>query len=279
MMAHNTAKEYAHEVESGNRFEFGRNWHHFLANLSPQRIAAAEDSLRNMLGCERLDGRDFLDIGSGSGLFSLAARRLGARVYSFDCDPHSVACTREMQRRYFPGDPDWGIEQGSVLDTCYLTRLGRFDIVYSWGVLHHTGAMWKALENVIDVVRPGGVLFIAIYNDQGKKSQRWIAIKKLYNRLPSSLRLLVVLPSFWVLWWRRLVKDAVLGKPLRSLCADQPRGMSAWRDTIDWIGGYPFEVARPEEIFEFFRQRRFTLERLQTQNGNLGCNEFVFRRS
>lgn len=122
----------------------------------PSAFEEAKSSLRRMLNVESLEGKTFLDVGSGSGLFSLAARRLGAKVHSFDYDPKSVACTRELKRRYFPEDPQWTIEEGSVLDRDYLTRLGQFDVVYSWGVLHHTGAMWEALGNVAPLVAGGG---------------------------------------------------------------------------------------------------------------------------
>src|SRR5438128_7073825 len=127
---------YSGEIARGERFEFGRNWSRFLATLADTRIADAEDSLRKMLETEDLRGKRFLDIGSGSGLFSLAARRLGARVHSFDYDPRSVACTSELKRRYFNGDDRWKVEEGSALDAVYVKSLGTFDVVYSWGVLH-----------------------------------------------------------------------------------------------------------------------------------------------
>jgi 2-polyprenyl-3-methyl-5-hydroxy-6-metoxy-1,4-benzoquinol methylase len=133
------------EVAQGNRFEFGANWALFLGLMNDERIDQAVESLKMMLGVSDLQGRRFLDAGSGSGLFSLAARKLGATVHSFDFDPASVACTKELKRRYFPDDGAWTIEEGSVLDQEYLLRLGQFDVVYSWGVLHHTGAMWQAL--------------------------------------------------------------------------------------------------------------------------------------
>jgi len=133
------------EIARGERFRFGENWKHFLGSLNETRIAEAEKSLKEMLQAEKLSGKSFLDVGSGSGLFSLAAKRLGARVHSFDYDPESVACTMELRRRYFDEDSDWTIEEGSVLDANYIDALGKFDIVYSWGVLHHTGQMWQAL--------------------------------------------------------------------------------------------------------------------------------------
>src|SRR5262245_17205365 len=192
-------QDHLKEVRKGKRFEFGDNWSKFLDHLDEAQIVAAEASLLSMLEVPDLTGKSFLDVGSGSGLFSLAARRLGATVHSFDYDPQSVACTKELRRRYFPGDAQWVIEEGSALDADYLAGLGEFDIVYSWGVLHHTGRMWQALENARLPVAPGGRLFIAIYNDSGSKSRRWARIKQAYNNLPGLLRapfaLLVMTPN------------------------------------------------------------------------------------
>jgi 2-polyprenyl-3-methyl-5-hydroxy-6-metoxy-1,4-benzoquinol methylase len=274
-------KEHAQEVARGERFEFGKNWSHFLALLDDRRIAEAELSLKRMLEVESLAEQSFLDIGSGSGLFSLAARRLGARVCSFDYDPQSVECTRQLRRRYFP-QADWRIQEGSVLDEEYVRSLGKFDVVYSWGVLHHTGQMWRALENVAFAVAPGGKLFISIYNDTGSQSRRWKWIKRKYNELPRRLRT----PFALIVSAPQEAKGA-----LRSLLSLRPqdyirawteygrnRGMSHWRDIIDWVGGYPYEVATPDEILGFYRARGFTLTKLKCDGVGLGCNEFVFVR-
>lgn len=272
--------QHAQEVAAGQRFEFGKNWARFLTTLRDDRIQRAESSLQSMLGAARIDGASFLDLGCGSGLFSLAARRLGARVTSVDYDPQSVACARELRQRYFADDADWRIEEGSALDRGYLESLGPFDIVYSWGVLHHTGAMWTALENAALPVPAGGRLFVSIYNDQGTASRRWLAVKRLYNRLPSGLRFLVLLPVLVLVWWRPCLKDLILLRPFQSWRrAGRERGMSAWYDVVDWVGGYPFEVATPEQIFDFYRARGFQLEKLVTCGGSLGCNQFVFLRA
>jgi 2-polyprenyl-6-hydroxyphenyl methylase/3-demethylubiquinone-9 3-methyltransferase len=141
--------------------------------------------------------------------------------------------------------------------------------------------MWTALANAAPSVARDGRLFIAIYNDQGTASRRWTKVKRLYNQLPRGLRFLVVWPSFWVLNWRPLVKDFLRGRPFQSIrdYGKNQRGMSFWQDLIDWVGGYPFEVARPEQILDFYGQRGFVLTRLLTCGGTLGCNEFVFEKA
>ena len=274
---------HAKEIAKGERFAFGDNWKRFLSVLDERRIDEAVTSLRDKLEVESLEGKTFLDIGSGSGLFSLAARKLGAHVHSFDFDPQSVACATELRRRYFPNDQHWLIEEGSALDAAYVTSLGLFDVVYSWGVLHHTGQMWKGLENAALPVGPRGKLFIAIYNDTGTQSTRWKWIKKTYNRLPSVLRppfaLLAVSPDEMKTALRCVLKLRPLDF-VRSWTnyAQNNRGMSRWHDIIDWVGGYPYEVATPEEIFDFYRRRGFTLTKLKCGKVGLGCNEFVFER-
>lgn len=262
------------------RFSFGENWSRFLSDINDKRIAEAERSLKLMLDVQDLIGKTFLDVGSGSGLFSLAACRLGAKVHSFDYDPKSVACTLELKRRYFIQDEYWKVEQGSVLDDAYLKRLGHFDIVYSWGVLHHTDDMWKALENLIPLVSKKGKLLISIYNDQGRPSQYWKLIKRTYNRLPYVFRQLLLILIFIRLWGPTMLRDLFRGRPFISWRSyEKDRGMSPWIDVVDWVGGYPFDVAKPEEIFHFYHDRGFILHRLKTCAGGRGCNEFVFIRN
>jgi 2-polyprenyl-6-hydroxyphenyl methylase/3-demethylubiquinone-9 3-methyltransferase len=262
------------------RFEFGANWSRFLQCVDEQRVQAAELSLGQMLGSNAIAGQTFLDAGSGSGLFSLAAVRMGAsRVHSFDYDQHSVATTAELKRRFGPPDANWTVERGDVLDAAYVGSLGRWDIVYSWGVLHHTGRMWQAITNACDLVADGGLLFIAIYNDQGRKSRWWRSVKRLYSASAAGK---AVVGSIFIPYWavRGFFVDLIrFRNPLaRYRAYKSERGMSLVHDWIDWLGGYPFEAARPEIVVRYVIERGFSLRNLTTVKGGLGCNEFVFER-
>jgi 2-polyprenyl-6-hydroxyphenyl methylase/3-demethylubiquinone-9 3-methyltransferase len=283
-MASANADLHANEVRQGQRFRFGKNWSDFLGHLTVPRIRLAEKSLKEALNTERLDGLTFLDIGSGSGLFSLTARRLGATVTSFDFDPDSVRCTESLRERYFPGDPNWRVERGSALDADYLRKLGTFDIVYSWGVLHHTGDMWRALALVEPAVKVGGTLFISLYNDQGEATDRWARIKQRYNALPAPLAFAYACAIISREEGREFVRQlrrGSVGDWLRTWTEyDQisTRGMSRWHDWIDWIGGYPYERVRVEPIVDFYARDGFQLVHLVDRSSGYGCNEFVFKR-
>jgi 2-polyprenyl-6-hydroxyphenyl methylase/3-demethylubiquinone-9 3-methyltransferase len=263
----------------GDGAELGRTWTRFLARIDDDRIAEACKSLRRMLGVESLARRRFLDAGSGGGLASLAAMKLGAeRVVSFDDDPQSVACTRELKRRYFSDAANWTIEQGSVLDGAYLERLGTFEVVYSWAALPEAGRLWDALANVAGPVAPGGRLFIAVHRDQGWLSELWLHLKQLYNTgvFGRVLVLGTVLPLAWA---QGFLADLIRGRsPFGRRHDKGGRGTSRLGDWVDWFARLPFEVAPAPAVLAFFQRRHFRVENLGLTDGR-GCNEFVFSRS
>lgn len=253
------------------RFGFGTNWKNFAGTVDADAIRVATQSLQDFLGVENLQGKTFVDVGCGSGLFSLAALRLGATVTAFDYDPDSVSTTRKLLGEYAPAG-NWTVDQADVLDAGYLEKLPRGDVVYSWGVLHHTGAMWRAIENARTLVAENGLFYLALYNDQGPVTRFWGSIKKAYNSAPAALRPLLVLPYFLVSLPRALLQGITGSAPGRNR-----RGMKLWYDCVDWIGGYPFEAATPEAVTSNFLSNGFSLARSATTRG-LGCNEYLFRR-
>jgi 2-polyprenyl-6-hydroxyphenyl methylase/3-demethylubiquinone-9 3-methyltransferase len=175
----------------------------------------------------------------------------------------------------------WVIDQGSIIDREYTRKLGQFDVVYAWGVLHHTGDLWTALDAAASLVAPGGSLFIAVYNDQGFESRVWTRVKRSYNSAGPLNRRLLIAGSYCYLH-RHDPLHAAARLALRRRGTGRrvlrPRGMSARHDLVDWVGGYPFEVAKPERVFAAVHESGFELRRLTTCAGGIGCNEFVFER-
>jgi 2-polyprenyl-3-methyl-5-hydroxy-6-metoxy-1,4-benzoquinol methylase len=239
---HGTWDFHSTEIAAGDRFEFGKNWTSFLRTVDDGRIQQAMGSIQHLLNSsgQELAGKTFLDVGSGSGLMSLAARKLGMRVASFDYDPASVACTNRLREEYFAADPTWSVFKGSILDKTFLSGLGTFDVVYSWGVLHHTGQMWSALDNLPALVAGKGFVVVALYNDQGVWSKIWKLVKVTYNKLPRFLRpLFIVLVT--VPRELRIMAVPMLKGRLKFIyerwANHSERGMSWWHDTVDWVGG------------------------------------------
>ena len=261
------------------RFNFGKNWLSYSARLNEERLEIAIMSLQDLLGKDCLKGLTFLDIGSGSGIMSAAARRLGASVVSFDYDMFSVECTRKCKQKFSPNDQLWSIEQGSILDEEYTRSLGSFDIVYSWGVLHHTGKMWQAINNLFDLAKgPDSLVAISLYNDQGWKSRLWRIEKKLYSSggLYRPLLYTLLVPVFLLIGM--IIGIIRFKNPLGFFHQyKKKRGMSPYYDILDWIGGYPFEVASPQTVFHAFKERGYKLVNLMTVYG-WGCNQFVFQK-
>jgi SAM-dependent methyltransferase len=261
-------------------FSFGRNWQQFVEqHLDPdgERIAAA--SLTDFLEREDLRDASFLDIGCGSGLFSLGAYRLGARrVVSVDVDPRSVESTRRLREAV--GSPDrWEVLLGSILDQRFVKTLAPADIVYAWGSLHHTGRMWEAIANACSLVSPGGVLYLAIYNKvEGRgSSDYWLKVKKLYNRSPMLAKR--IMEVVYVARYHAFPRLVRFRNPFAVAQGYKgQRGMNFWIDVRDWLGGYPYEFAAADEVFRFCTRRHgFSLVNLHSVN-NIGLNIFLFRK-
>lgn len=278
------------ETPSAERpaFAFGRNWARFTrCCIDDEVLSLAERSLTEFLGLPGLAGQSFLDVGCGSGLFSLAAYRLGAsRVTSFDIDPDSVACCRELRRRA-GGPAHWEVHEGSVLDPTFVSRMPLADVVYSWGVLHHTGRMWEAVEAAASRIAPGGLFHLALYNraegwrfhEDGSigPSAFWVREKRIYNALPAPVQHAVE-GVFAAIWLGATILRGI--DPFHEIRIHPriARGMSWIVDLRDWLGGYPYEFTTVEEVTTFCEGRLgLSVERVTRRTG-IGNNEFLLRR-
>jgi 2-polyprenyl-3-methyl-5-hydroxy-6-metoxy-1,4-benzoquinol methylase len=255
-----------------DRFAFGENWQDFSKKITGDRFNSARQSLQELVG--DLAGKSFLDIGCGSGLFSIAASALGAKkVTAFDFDPQCVATAKNLHTAISQWEPQVkgkAIEfsVGSVLEE--KSNIEQFDIVYSWGVLHHTGDMYKAFESAAKYVAKGGLLVIAIYNKHWT-SPLWKMIKYSYIKSPAIIRKLLI-------WSVFIIKVPAVMITTGHNPLSKERGMNYYNDIVDWVGGYPYEYATTAEVAQFFEQRGFKLKKLVPTKGFTGCNEFVFER-
>ncbi len=269
---------YEHSYQDPRHFSFGKNWKDFLHTLNQKRIEKAEQSLTDFLGGkESVSGKTFIDIGCGSGLFSLAAHRLGAKkVVSVDIDRFSLECASFLKKEA-GNPPHWDIISGSALDTNFLHSLGTFDIVYSWGVLHHTGNMYHALTNIFPIVKETGKIYVALYNDNQRffegTSSFWVQAKRIYNRSPWVLK-----KFFEILYTFYYIFGLIInGKNPVSYIRNYTslRGMNFCTDIKDWLGGYPYEYASTEKIIAFFNKYGFQCIKTVPAR-SIGCNEFLF---
>ena len=259
-------------------FHFGKNWRAYLSGTDIREAAkTSAQFLERFLGRD-LHGKTFVDAGCGSGLHSLAALMHGAvQVTSFDYDKDSVSCTEAIREKSSFGD-HWKVTQGSLLDEAFMQSLQTFDVVYCWGVAHHTGDMWRALENLLRLAKPEGLVWIAIYNKAEGRfgSSWWRKVKYIYNASPRPIQFIM---EWLYIGLHFLLLILHLKNPFTVIRRyESKRGMSWKTDLIDWLGGYPYEYASVAEIFSFFKKHGFTLENIQTTNYK-GCNQFLFRAS
>jgi len=261
-------------------FSFGRNWEDFIEkHFSEERVEISRKHLLDFLEVEDLKGRTFLDVGCGSGLHSLSAFRSGAdRIISLDVDPASVRTARKLHER--EGKPsNWEIHEGSILDEAFVKTLQPTDLVYSWGVLHHTGDMWTAIDHTCGLVAPGGQFYLALYDydtvASGKHSPEfWLDVKKMYNEVGwLEQRIMEV----WYLWDFQLGrKRKKIPKLLRQMREyKQSRGMSYFTDVRDWLGGWPMDFARVPDVEKFCGERGLKQTKLSTGEAN---SEFLYER-
>lgn len=255
-------------------FSFGKNWEQFVDKFfTEERVTISKEHILNFLKRDNLEGCYFLDVGCGSGLSSLAALKAGAsQIVSFDIDPYAVGTTQRL-RELQDNPTHWTVLQGSVLDTDFLATLEPADVLYSWGVLHHTGAMWQAIENTMTLMKDDGIFYIALYTTT-PQSDFWIRIKQEYNQASPLKKKRMEL---WYIWRYTMLPHFMSRKnPFATMRNyKQSRGMAYITDVRDWLGGWPYEDATVDEVQSFFKERGFKQVNIKTGEAN---TEYLFAR-
>jgi 2-polyprenyl-3-methyl-5-hydroxy-6-metoxy-1,4-benzoquinol methylase len=265
-------------LDQKERFAFGRNWEKFIRkHMSEERVSVAKQHLIGFLKVPSLEGKYFLDIGCGSGLHSLAALRAGARkIVSFDYDANCVNTTKYLRRA--AGEPEcWIVMQGSILDDDLVSHLEPADVVYSWGVLHHTGAMWHAMDNAARLMKQGGAFYAALYDydiQVSPPAEFWLDIKQRYNKCNALGRRKM---EAWYIWVFALDRKLWNLPPLLRRIADYKsgRGMAFYTDVVDWLGGWPMEFAKREDVKNWAEKKDLLICNMKTGEAN---TEYLFRR-
>lgn len=258
-------------------FAFGRNWASYARLVTEEQIEEAVKGLLRLVG-GRLDGKRFIDIGCGSGLHALAALRLGAaEVVAVDVDPDSVSTTKEMLNLHAAGQR-WKVMNASVFD---LNRdvTGVFDVVYSWGVLHHSGDMIRAIRMAAALVGPNGLFVVALYR-RTKLCWFWKHEKKWYSK--AGPRGQAVVKTIYILIFR--VTLALHGRSFGRRVAEYGgnRGMDFYHDVHDWLGGWPYESISPPEVRSLMKAlhmtevREFVMPGISSGMPSSGCDEYVY---
>ena len=266
-------------TERETHFEFGANWRDYAKTVDQASIESSMLGLKKLFP-DGLSGKSFLDIGCGSGLHAVAALSLGAAsVAAIDIDETSVSTTRELLSKYVP-DADWSANIASVFDLPE-EKPGAFDIVYSWGVLHHTGEMWRAIESAAKLVKPNGQLAIAIYA-KTPFDRFWKIEKRIYSGSPKVAQWIIRQGYLAALFTAYTISGR---NPLALASKANVRGMNFRNDAHDWLGGFPYETAGADELRDricaigFAEERSFLVAPKLMGAFGSGCSEFVFRRT
>ncbi|WHZ20047.1 MAG: hypothetical protein OJF55_002196 [Rhodanobacteraceae bacterium] len=268
-------------LQQQSHFAFGKNWQDYARKIDEEKISRAMADLCRLSGRQRFDGLSFLDIGCGSGLSALAAVRLGAaRVTGVDIDPDSVQAAKWVFARFAPDVPaDFQVR--SVFDMT-AAEFGDFDIVYSWGVLHHTGDMARAIETAGTLVKPGGEFYLALYR-KTPFCGMWRAIKRWYSKAsPSSQQ-----RARNVYIFLRKIVFKLQGRDFEAhVQGYAPRGMDFHNDVHDWLGGYPYQSIAPDECHALLARLGFAVDREFVKKSRKrlrglfgsGCDEYAFHK-
>jgi len=257
------------------KFSFGKNWQNFNKNITNKNINNSIKYFKNFTKFVNLKNKTFIDVGCGSGINSLLAIKLNAKkVLSIDIDENSVSACKLLRKKYKISNKNWIIKQVSILDTSKIKKLGKFDFIYSWGVLHHTGDMNKAFDNLFLLAKKKSYIYVSIYNKY-LTSNTWKIIKYFYASSNNFIKKIMEKIYITIYYIGLNLNKYSIKEYKKSFVLK--RGMSFRHDIIDWLGGYPYEYLSFEDLSAIFFKKGYSILSFKKSNG-VGCNEIFVKR-
>jgi len=264
------------------RFKFGENWSNYSSSVNLEKIELAKKDIIRLVG--DVSNKSVIDIGCGSGIHTVAFIQLGVKsIVSFDYDLKSVETTKKLVKKFCYKKSKYKVFQADILNIDSLSGLNKrkFDIVYSWGVLHHTGSMFEAIISTTKFLKDNGILVLGLYV-KTKLCNFWYYEKKIFNKY-KFLQPLIKLPFlFFLIIGLSLKKRSSPYKIIHDY--KKQRGMSIIFDVNDWLGGFPYESIDDNSLLNFLKLKGFKIVRKFNTNSRIGffgaaCGEWVLKKN
>ncbi|MFQ6107920.1 MAG: class I SAM-dependent methyltransferase [Candidatus Aminicenantales bacterium] len=233
-------------------------------NYTPE-YAASKKHWALFFDPEEVLNKSVLDAGCGTGVFSIIFARMGAlSVVGIDISK------RSLERAQRQAD-QLGL-QNATFQKVNMLRLpftdACFDIVWSWGSVHHTADPFGCLAELIRVLKPGGSLLVAVYRRTGLTFLHE-TLRKGLIRLPS---------KYWIPFSRFLSLVAAPGISLFKKRDKSRKGEKLEQLLFDWFFVPIRHSYLPEEIKSFLVKRGLVIKKYLPFSGRFNStSNFIFK--
>lgn len=220
------------------------------------KIEKQIEFLNKLIGRDNIENKIVLDAGCGTGIAAISFKKLGAnKVIGIDISKKSLLTAKKLAE-------EAGVKLKFITgDLLNLPLKGNFDIIHSFGALHHTGDTKGAFANLINLLGENGQFYLALYW-RTRLTFLHQFIRKILRLLPESA-------------WEpisKFITKFMVGKKKTQ------RGFDGYGEALDWLCVPHRDHYRPEEIKKWFKEYNMQSELLVKQTGRFkSTSNFVIR--